>query len=537
VLIAAIFLAIASRSARPVTITPIEQSAHFNRDESAGLFVGVKEFTHRDLMRVPYAADDAVDLAHLFVFDRHIRLVRADRVVLALSGDPVKESSRRKLEELLHAGAKLRRANQTNIVSLLRRQAAATGKDGILIVSLATHGFVRAGVPYVLGASSTVEHQQTVISIADVLDTASRSARSLVFIDACRERLSPATRSINRSPVTAAALLRRMGSTQGQAIFFAAAAGQVAYDDDVTRNGVFTHAVIDGLHCQAAKPRGTVTPLTLGTYVDGSVRKWIRDHRGRKIRSAIQLSIDGDARNMPLAQCWADCRDPAKLRIARVTTRGKTVVALKTDGTEAWRHDAGERVRKAFVEDVDADCSNDVIVATDTGVAVFDADGKRLWAVPEERRLRAIEAVDLFRNHAREVITLSGDGESRLSIYSAEGDRISFFDWPERLDHLAVGRPTKQHAMKIVVTAGDIVMAFDPKRINEAKPVWKGKIAPAPAIEKVEIADDDNDHRDDIVITTENGTLALDFKGKVIARHVKRDSLQFHLLHSRRKRP
>ncbi|HEX7191162.1 MAG TPA: caspase family protein [Thermoanaerobaculia bacterium] len=357
----------AARSAQPVSASSTTGDGGFDRKESAALFVGVRRFTHRELVQVRYAADDAVDLAYLFVFDRRIRLVPADRVIIALSGRPEKPESQLRLEQLQHAGAILRHADQTDIALLLRRQAALAGKNGILIVSLATHGFVRDGVPYILGASSVVQYPATTVSVASILDTTARSraARSLVFIDACRERLSPPTRSVTRQTETAAPLLRRMGHTHGQAIFFAAAAGGFAYDDDGSRNGVFTKAVIDGLNCHAAKPRGNVTAYTLGTYVQNSVLKWIHQNVDSSIRSAIQLDIDGDARNMPLSQCWVTtCSDPAVCLIARVTTKGTTVVALKSDGTEAWRHEAGERIRRAVVADIDADGDNEVVLAT-----------------------------------------------------------------------------------------------------------------------------------------------------------------------------
>lgn len=527
----------AARSAHPVpALPPVE--AGFDRNESAALFVGVNQFTHRELASVPYAADDAVDLAYLFAYDRRVRLVRADRVVIALSGKPDKEESRKRLELLRRGGAKITTANPTNIVSLLEQQASLTRSGGILIVSISSHGFTRDGVPYILGASSIVQDPRTTISVANILDTASRSSRSLLLIDACRERLAPATRSIERQDDTAAPLLRRMGRTRGQAIFFAAAAGQYAYDDDVSRNGVFTHAVIEGLRCNAAKPGGLVTASTLATYVDNTVKRWIHEHRDGVAGPAIQSSIDGDARNMPLSQCWVKCTDTDACKIARVATKGATVIAFKSDGAEVWRYNAGERIKKALVEDIDADGSNDVIVATKSGIHTFDADGKEVWKAREEKPLRAVAAGDLFRNHQHELVVLWGDGPSRLAVYSAEGERLSVFDSPERLDHLIVGRPTSRYVPKIVITAGNAVMTFDAKKLARGKPLWSGRVTPhGQRIKRVEIADLDKDGKEDICITTENGTLALDFKGKVVATHARRGSLQFHLLHSRRKRP
>jgi hypothetical protein len=438
---------------------------------------------------VRYAADDAVDLAYLFVFDRHVRLVRPDRVVIALSGRPEKPESRQKLEALQRAGAALRHADQTDIVALLRRQAALAGKKGILIVSLATHGYARAGTAYVLGASSIVRYPATMaVPVPTILEIASLSAgRSLILVDACRERLSAPTRSVTWEAETETPLKRRIGRTHGQAVFFAAAAGGVAYDGN--GNGVFTKAVIEGLQCRAAKPQGTVTPLTLGTYVQNSVLRWIHQHIDRFARPAIQLNIDGDARNMPLAQCWP--------------------------------------------------CSVVHFVPTKSAIKALNAERKQLWEVHEEGMpLRAMAAGDLFRDHCHEAVALWGNGTSRLAIYSAEEGRLSYCDLPEQLDHVAIGRPTKHYAPRIVVAGRTKVMAFDPKKVSQGKPLWTGTITPhEQPVKRLQVVDGDGDGKEDISITTENGTLLLDFKGKVIAKHAKRGPLQFHLLHSRRKRP
>ena len=112
----------AARSARPVTAVSDGADAGFDRNGSAALFVGVRRFTHPELSQVRYAVDDAIDLAYLFALDHRVGLVRADRVVLALSGRPEKPESQQELESLQRAGAIIRSADQTDIVALLKRQ-------------------------------------------------------------------------------------------------------------------------------------------------------------------------------------------------------------------------------------------------------------------------------------------------------------------------------------------------------------------------------------------------------------------------------
>lgn len=543
----------ASRSARPAPAVASKPAQdRFSRDASTALFVGVRSFTHRELASVPYAVDDAVDLAYLFAFNRRVHLVRPDRIVLALSGKPEKPESRRKLDALRNAGATIKSANAGDILSLLQRQAALARTDGIFIVSIATHGFLSHGVPYILGASSQIHQPETTLSMADVFDVAARSgaARSLVFVDACRERIGPATRSVVRKTNTSAPLFRSMGHTHGQAIFFAAAPGQYAYDDTVHHNGVFTQAVIEGLSCKAATPRGLVTASTLATHVEDSVLKWIHKNIDETVRSATQSSIDGNARNMPLSQCWCTCPDPSVCGVVRVSTKGSSVHAFKSDGSLIWQHDSGEHIETAQVEDLDADGSNEVVLSTRKGISTFDTEGKDLWSAHEGMTLHAVAIADLFRKHTREVVALwrnDHSSTSRLSVFSAEGQRLSSFDYHGRLDFLKVGRLTNHHAPKIIVggngTNGEPrVLAFDPKKVARGKPLWSGQIAPhRETIEAIEIVDYDNNGKRDICITTASGNvLVLDFKGKVIGRRQKNGSgatLQFHLLHSRRTRP
>ena len=147
-------------------------------------------------------------------------------------------------------------------------------RRSLLIVSIATHGFIKDGVPYILGSNSLFQYPETALPTPKLFDIAStaEARRSLFFIDACRERITGDARA-GASPATAAPLISRMGRVNGQVVFAAAAAGGYAYDDD--GNGVFTKAVLEGLSCKAALVRGAVTAGTLDTFVERSVRAWI----------------------------------------------------------------------------------------------------------------------------------------------------------------------------------------------------------------------------------------------------------------------
>jgi hypothetical protein len=294
-------------SVRSVIVAPPKAQAAFDPAQSVALFVGIRIFRDDErLQDVPYAVDDAIDLAYLFALDPRVALVRPNRVALALSDEkPRKEISKRRLAELKRNGAIVVTATQSQILKILNHQSGLAGIDGIFIVSFATHGYSNEGAQYLLATNSLLDEINTAIPTARVLDlvAASTAARSLVLIDTCRERVRK-QRSPVPEPLSAAPLIQRMGLTAGQVVLYGAAAGRWAYDDDIRQNGVFTGAVLDALQCRAGSDgNGLVTVNELSEAVERNVLRWIRTNRDPSIRNATQASIDGAARTMPLATC------------------------------------------------------------------------------------------------------------------------------------------------------------------------------------------------------------------------------------------
>jgi hypothetical protein len=275
--------------------------------QSAALFVGIRDFDDRNMVPVPYAIDDAVDLAYELSMAQARPLVPPTRVVLALSGgEPRKPASSRRLKALIAAGAVRRRATQSIIIQLLDRQTRAVGRDGLLIVSFATHGISIGGIQYLLATESNFNLTKTMIADTDVSDIISRNdvPRSLILIDACRENLTRDRRGGRPDPRSVATLIRIMTGIDGQVVMSAAARGGYAYDDETIGNGVFTAAIIEGLQCGAAKDRhGFVTVDTLYNYVQRHVLRWVRENRNKRARNATQLSCEGQTKKMPLSIC------------------------------------------------------------------------------------------------------------------------------------------------------------------------------------------------------------------------------------------
>jgi hypothetical protein len=529
------FVSRGTRSVRAVLEPPRSASTRFDHRQSAALFVGVRQFTSGSVEPVPFAVDDAVDLAYVFALERRVGLVPPRRVVLALSGRPVKKESAERLRALRDAGADVRfRADAAGIRAALREQTALAGRDGILIVSMATHGFLRDGSGYILGASSVLHDPATMLSTAEVFETIASSAaqRSLVLIDACRERMVKGRRSVLANAMSDAPLVRRLSRTRGQAVFYAAAAGQSAYDDPEARNGVFTKAVIGGINCGAAKVRGAVTADTLAGYVERYVHAWIRDNRDPNVGSATEASMDGEARNMPLAQCWG----PSIGGPARAIPIGTAVRAFSEKNELLWQRDVGGVVTRAEALDLDADGRRDVVFATRDAVAALDESGNPLWSAREAMTLTTFATGDLFRQHTNEVVALwNGEHSSRLAVYAPDGTRLGVFDDNRRLDRVAIARPTNRHAPKIVATSGNVVLVFDPKKLAAGKPLWTGRVSPrSDAIASLEIVDGNGDGKGDIALTTASGAkLFVDFTGHAIRSD---SSARFERLHARSRR-
>ena len=344
---------------RVLTVKPIARDTlaaeAFDPAQSAALFVGVRLFYDEEdkpsdkIVEVPYAADDAVDLAGLFVND--LNLVTAPNVTLALSGEPQKAESQARLKALLAAGAKRSDARFTSLLRLVTKTKNAAGEKGLLIISFATHGFTQDG-DRLLGQDSVLaDLDMTGLPVARILDdvSSSRAPRRLVFLDACRERVSPSRAVAVADPKTVISMSdsfrKALADAKGAAILSGATAGGFSYDDATACNGVFTAQVLAGLRGAApADSRGFITPQTLAGYVDAQVKQWVEVHRpDRAGQSAgIGLNVD-DARcgQMPLAV------DPA------ATEKAKQAAARRDRLIEVLRkHQDGERITGAMVDEI-----------------------------------------------------------------------------------------------------------------------------------------------------------------------------------------
>src|SRR6202035_744528 len=380
----------------------------FDAAQSAGLFVGVRRFPKDpELAEVRYAVDDAIDLAFTLALDLDVRFLLPGRVKLALSGEPQKPESQQRLQALKKAGATVYEADQAEILTLLESQAEAAGRGGILVVAFATHGFSEEGNHYLVTASSLLRHRETMIRAGKVFDLAAHSAasRRLLFLDACRERLTADERGVARDPRSAAsrALVDAIARARGQVIFSAAALGGYAFVDDGLKNGVFTAAVLDGLHCWArTDERGFITVETLASYVNGRVTTWRRQHRDPTAEEGIETNLGGSAAAMALAACSP--RPPP----ASQPVSGSISESLLPGSPDGLRPSA-------------------TVTIADRSFNVFDASGIRIWGREVAGTIAHAEVADLNGDGNKEVIVgvgAGGDDTGKIIAFSGAGERL-----------------------------------------------------------------------------------------------------------------
>ena len=301
----------------------IRQQEKFDAAESAGLFVGVRSFEDRYFAEVPYAVDDAVDLAHLFAVE--LSLITPDRVILALAGEPQKEESQKRLQTLLNAGASQRSARWGDIYDHLTKSRKATGQRGVLVVTLATHGFNEGGHDYLVGSDSRrrliTSGMGGGIGVNHVLDEISKAAspRRLVLLDACRERLI--SKRAGSGPDTESAMgnafAEAIAAAKGQVVLSGTTLGGYSYDDMDRGNGVFTGAILDGLRGAApADERHFITVQTLADYVNVQVLQWVSDNRPghMQLSRGITIQTEGAMARTPLAINPDGIRDEKQVR-------------------------------------------------------------------------------------------------------------------------------------------------------------------------------------------------------------------------------
>lgn len=290
----------------------------FDPVESAGLFVGINEFSDPRILPLKYAVDDAVDQAYRFW---ELGLIKPARIHLGLAGKPAKDLSKLRLEELRRAKVVEFLPTGNLLLGHLDSVAGAAGKRGILVITFSTHGYYLNGDELIaqdtqLSLRSDAKIlKRTSLSHQDIITLMQNNVicpRKLVLIDACREHIAKedGTRSLASSSPLPESLRELLENSKGMAVLLATSTSGFGYDGgqepggSEIKNGVFSHYLLKGLDGAAKHDeRGVITIWTLAQYIDEQTREWVRHNRSDHIDKSlgIEKRFDGPSEAIPLA--------------------------------------------------------------------------------------------------------------------------------------------------------------------------------------------------------------------------------------------
>ena len=99
---------------------------------------------------------------------------------------------------------------------------------------------------------------------------------------------------------------------------------------------------------------------------------------------------------------------------------GRSVAALKADGTKLWAEVGGDGIDDVWVADLNGDGLDEVIVGYNggTGLHVFSPEGKRLWKRTDLGNVWNVTAGDLDGDGKLEVVTTSATG--KVHVFDAK---------------------------------------------------------------------------------------------------------------------
>ncbi|MDY7094400.1 MAG: SEL1-like repeat protein [Acidobacteriota bacterium] len=305
---------------------------------SGGLFVGTRDFEDPLFREIPFAVDDAVDLAYLFSCD--LGLISPQRVRLALSGTAQKEVSRARHRSLREAGAQDSPTTRNGLLNEALRLSEGTGRNGILVTAFATHGFSEGGIHRLVAANSVRrEMRDTGVDVPKIkhyLET-SPCRRRILILDACQEVLNDENH--RGSTTVNAHFLDALSQSEGLVHLVAAGYGGRAYDDLRLGNGVFTEAILRGLRGEAPPAEnGFITFATLVDFVKRCIEE--SPYFGGSSKDRPRYASQDELENIPLVSA-----DPEEVQRRRWRER-KELAGWKL------RDNVGSVIRGGHLEEI-----------------------------------------------------------------------------------------------------------------------------------------------------------------------------------------
>jgi len=229
------------------------------------LTVGVSTYTDPEITDLPFAARDAVEVAHC-----------------------LQESSGFDDVRTLATGTG-REPDHVSIVDALHSIAQLLTHDDLFLFYFAGHGIETTTGAHLLTANSRIRMPQIASISSDVLgDCLSQieCADRVLILDACRndphkgrgDQDNRLTTGFSRD-IIAVAETPIEGVIPTTCVLFSCRPGERAYEWPDKQHGVFSHYLLEGLRGAAVDDSGHLTVQALGNYVENQVPKWAKKAR------------------------------------------------------------------------------------------------------------------------------------------------------------------------------------------------------------------------------------------------------------------
>jgi formylglycine-generating enzyme required for sulfatase activity len=327
-------------------------TASFERAEAGtkkrhgyALLVGVRNYEHRSLAELKYTENDVEKLARLLdragsPYHSRVRVLSCTRGQKDKADRPTAENVRNALAALV----KDRTRHDTVLLALsghgvqLQVKCPSGEKPEKTFPYFCPVDAQLAGADYETGRHPRLIHLQEVMS---KLGECGAGAK-LVLVDACRNELQA------RSSTRALSLKSEM-VPEGVAALFSCKTGQVSFEVEQLRHGLFFHFVLRGLAGRAKNTRGEVTWGGLAEYVTRQVTRQAGKLAGHGARQTPQevKNLEGESplllRSAPAGEPAATTAPPVDEKPAREVFKGKAFT--NTLGMKLMPIPAGSFVR------------------------------------------------------------------------------------------------------------------------------------------------------------------------------------------------
>ena len=244
------------------------------QDDDSGrkyaLLVGVRQYDPNQLRALPYAEQDAQEMATV------LKQKGFRRVILLTQSEGATESRSLPLAKNV----------RTSLKGLLEDRK----KDDLVLIGFAGHGVQFKGEKdnYFCPMDADLSDRKSLISLAEVYDQLEKSnaGTKLLLVDACRnDPLAGNARDGGGVDLSSATRPQIPDPPGGIAAMFSCSAGQRAFEHEKLKHGIFFHHVILGLNGAAkSRKRDEVTWDSLVEYVKDEVPDTVKDLLGDGVR-------------------------------------------------------------------------------------------------------------------------------------------------------------------------------------------------------------------------------------------------------------